>query len=51
MVHRGPDSRMNEAHNAIEWLAANQRESAGHSWRLRDPTPDPAATETTVVYL
>ena len=49
----GPYSRMNEAHNAIgKWMAANRRESAGHSWEIYgDPTPDPADTETTVVYL
>ena len=52
-VHRGPYQRMNEAHEAIrKWIAANQRESAGHSWEIYgDPTPDPADTETTVVYL
>jgi len=52
-VHRGPYQRMNEAHDAIgEWMAANQRESAGHSWEIYgDPTPNTANTETTVVYL
>jgi effector-binding domain-containing protein len=52
-VHRGPYSRMSEAHTAIaQWMAANRRESAGHSWEIYgDPTPDPADTETTVVYL
>jgi effector-binding domain-containing protein len=52
-VHRGPYNRLNEAYNAIEkWMAANQRESAGHSWEIYgDPTPDPADTETTVVHL
>jgi effector-binding domain-containing protein len=52
-VHRGPYTRMNEAHNAIgKWMAANRRESAGHSWEIYgDPTPDPADTQTTVVYL
>jgi effector-binding domain-containing protein len=52
-VHRGPYNRMNEAHDAIgEWMAANRRESAGHSWEIYgDPTPDPADTETTVVHL
>jgi effector-binding domain-containing protein len=52
-VHRGPYNRMNEAHEAIgRWMAANRRESAGYSWEIYgDPTPDPADTETTVVYL
>jgi hypothetical protein len=52
-IHRGPYTRLNEAHNTIkEWMAANRRVSAGHSWEVYgDPTPDPADTETTVVYL
>src|SRR5215467_6518984 len=52
-VHRGPYNRLNEAYNAIEeWMAANRRESAGHSWEIYgDPTPNPADTETTVVHL
>jgi effector-binding domain-containing protein len=52
-VHRGPYNRLNEAHTAIrEWMAANRREFAGHSWEIYgDPAPDPADTETTVVYL
>ena len=52
-VHRGPYDRMNEAYGAIDaWMAANGRESAGHSWEIYgDPTPDPADTETTVVHL
>ena len=52
-VHRGPYNRMNEAYVAIEtWMAANRRESAGHSWEnYGDPTPDLADTQTTVVYL
>ena len=52
-VHRGPYNRVNEAHDAIRaWIAANRRDSAGQSWEIYgDPTPDPADTETTVVYL
>jgi effector-binding domain-containing protein len=52
-VHRGPYTRMNEAHDAIgKWMRANGRESAGHSWEIYgDPAPDPAATQVTVVYL
>lgn len=52
-VHRGPYNRMNEAHDAIrKWMAANRRESAGYSWEIYgDPSPDPADTETTIVYL
>lgn len=52
-IHRGPYHRMREAHDAIgRWMAANSRESAGHSWEIYgDPTPNPADTETTVVYL
>jgi effector-binding domain-containing protein len=52
-VHRGAYDRMNEAYDAIgEWMAANGRESAGHTWEIYgDPTPDPADTETTVVRL
>jgi effector-binding domain-containing protein len=52
-VHRGPYNRMNEVHDAIrKWMAANRKEYAGHSWEIYgDPTPDPADTETSVVYL
>jgi effector-binding domain-containing protein len=52
-IHRGPYNRMNEAHDAIrKWMAGNGRESGGHSWEIYgDPTPNPADTETTVVYL
>jgi effector-binding domain-containing protein len=52
-VHRGPYNRMSEAHEAIgKWMVANRRESAGQSWEIYgDPTPDPANTETTVIYL
>jgi len=53
VVHLRPYTRMNEAYKAIEkWMAANKRESAGHSWEIYgDPPPDPATTETTVVHL
>ena len=52
-VQRGPYNRMNEAHEVVrEWMTANGRQSAGLSWEIYgDPTPDPAATETTIVYL
>ena len=52
-VHHGPYNRMNEAHDAIRnWMATNRREFAGHSWEIYgDPTPDPADTETTILYL
>ncbi len=52
-IHRGAYNRMHETHKAIEnWMAANQRESAGQSWEIYgDPSPDPAATETTIMYL
>ncbi len=52
-VHRGPYTRLHEAHAAVRtWMTANRREPAGHSWEIYgDPTPDPADTETTVVYL
>jgi len=52
-IHRGTYDRMNEVHDAIrKWMAASGRESAGHSLEIYgDPTPDPADTETTVVYL
>lgn len=49
-VHCGSYNRMNEAHDAIrKWMAANRRESAGHSWEIYGD-PAPADTETTVVY-
>jgi hypothetical protein len=44
---------MHEAYQAIdEWMAANGREPAGRVWEIYgDPTPDPAHSATTVVYL
>jgi hypothetical protein len=52
-VHRGPYHRMHETHTAVrKWMTANHRVSAGRSWEIYgDPTPDPADTETTIVYL
>jgi effector-binding domain-containing protein len=52
-VHRGPYNRMNEAHDAIRrFMTEHGRESGGYSWEIYgDPTPNPADTETTVVYL
>ena len=52
-VHSGPYSRMHETHHAIRnWMATKGRESAGQSGEIYgDPTPDPADTETTIVYL
>ena len=53
VVYRGPSPQMNEVYDAIDrWMAANHRESAGHSWEIYgDPTPNPADTETKVVHL
>ena len=52
-IYSGPYSGIHEAHDAIKkWMAANSRECAGYSWEIYgDPTPDPADTQTTVVYL
>ena len=52
-LYHGPYDRMNEAYDAIsEWMRANGRESAGRVWEIYgDPTPDPADTETAIVYL
>ena len=50
---RGPYRRLNETHDAVKhWMAENRRKFAGYSGEIYgDPTPDPAATETTVLYL
>jgi hypothetical protein len=52
-VYHGAYDRLHEAYTAIdEWMAASERQSAGHTWEIYgDPTPDPADTETTVVHL
>jgi effector-binding domain-containing protein len=52
-LYRGPYEQMVEAYAAIDtWIAANDRESAGHWWEIYgDPMPDPGDTETTVVQL
>lgn len=52
-VHRGPYARLAETHQAITtWLALSQRVFSGQCWEIYgDPTPNPADTETTVVYL
>ena len=52
-LFRGPYLHLNEAHAGIrQWMADNLRASAGQSWEIYgDPTPDPAGTETIVVYL
>lgn len=52
-VHRGSYGRLFEAHYTIaRWMAASGRASAGQSWEIYgDPMPDPADTETTVIYL
>lgn len=52
-VHREAYSQLNETHDAIgKFIVAQGREFGGFSWEIYgDPTPDPADTETTVVYL
>ena len=52
-VYRGGYDGLPRAHAAVRgWMAENGRESAGISWEIYgDPTPDPAGTETTLVYL
>ena len=53
VVHRGPYDQLRLAHEAVhQWMADNGRTSAGYSWEIYgDPTPNPADTETTIVYL
>ena len=52
-THRGPYEQLVRAHEAVNvWADANRVEFAGLSWEIYgDPTPDPAETETTVMYL
>ncbi len=52
-VHVGGYDRLKEAHDAVHaWVQAHDRAFAGQSWEIYgDPTPDPAETETTIVYL
>jgi len=52
-VYRGPYSGLGDAYDAIDkWMAANRKESAGHSWEIYgDPTPNPTNTKTTVLHL
>src|ERR1039457_4892022 len=51
-VHRGPYNRMRRTTRSENGWRRIGGESAGHSWEIcGDPTPDPADTETTVVYL
>jgi hypothetical protein len=52
-THYGAYSQMGETHDAIHvWGRANQRIFAGKSWEIYgDPSPDPAKTETSIVYL
>ena len=52
-LHIGPYDGIGETHDAIHaWAAANHRTFAGKSWEIYgDPAPDPAKTETRIVYL
>ena len=52
-VHRGGYDRLKETHDTIHaWVAANRRAIGGYSWEIYgDPAPEPAKTETTIVYL
>jgi effector-binding domain-containing protein len=52
-VHRGPYNKLNETHEAIrKWMKSNDRQSVGVSWEVYgDSRPNPAESETTVLYL
>jgi effector-binding domain-containing protein len=52
MVHRGPYSALAAAHQALhEWFRSSGRSVGKYSMEIYgDPTPDPAKTETTIVY-
>jgi effector-binding domain-containing protein len=52
-VHRGPYDQLHAAHDAIhQWAKSHDRTFGGYSWEIYgDPSPDPAKTETTVLYL
>jgi len=52
-IHRGPYTGLRQTHAAIQsFLASGDRQFAGISWEIYgDPTPNPADTETAIVYL
>ena len=52
VVHRGPYSKLGAAHSALnDWIRVKGRKIGDYSMEIYgDPTPDPAQTETTIVY-